>query len=122
MASLRILVVDDNALARAMLKEMLESRGHTVVAEAGDPAGAVKAFTSSKPDLVTLDLSLTDGEGSTVLDSIRKIDPKAKVIVISGNAQKKLVQQLLAAGASGFIEKPFQGEDLSREISRLVPS
>lgn len=118
---LRVLVVDDNDVARTMIKEILAGGGHQAVAEAESMDEALKAYEAHKPDLVTLDLSLIAGDGLTALKAIRQKDPKAKVIVISGNAQKKVREHVLAAGASGFIEKPFQAADLLGALNRLFP-
>lgn len=118
---LRVLIVDDNDIARTMIKEILANGGHQAVAEAESMEQALKAYEAHKPDLVTLDLSLLGGDGLAVLKSIRQKDGQAKVIVISGNSQKKMREHVLAAGASGFIEKPFEAKDLLGAVSRLFP-
>ena len=86
----KILVVDDSPVLRLMLQEMLESLGHQVIAQADTAAGALQAYKEHKPELVTLDVSLPDGNGLTVLKELRRIDPFAKVIMITGNDQKHL--------------------------------
>jgi two-component system chemotaxis response regulator CheY len=118
---IRVLVVDDNDIARTMIKEILQSSGHQTVAEAESMDEAVKAYEAHKPDLVTLDLSLLAGDGLAVLKAIRKMDGQAKVLVISGNSQKKMRSQVLAAGACGFIEKPFENKVLLDAVSRMFP-
>src|SRR4051812_40376437 len=115
--SLRILIVDDNPAIRFMLRDCIESNGHQVVAEAESSDAAVKAYSQHKPDVVTLDLSLSDGDGLTVLKSLRQIDEKAKVLVISGNTQKKVLESIYAAGAAGFLAKPI---DFSTFIAAVV--
>lgn len=115
----KVLIIDDNAAVRLILSGMLEELGHQVVGEAADADGAVKAYQALKPDFVTLDLSLsaTGGpDGSSVLDSLISTDAKARVIVISGNAQAKLRERLAAAGAKGFVAKPIQEEELKSAI------
>jgi two-component system chemotaxis response regulator CheY len=115
--ALRILIVDDSPAIRFMFRDFIESNGHQVVDEAENLEGAVKAFTEHKPDVVTLDLSLSDGDGLTVLKAIRKIDAKAKVLVISGNSQKKVLDSVYEAGAAGFLAKPV---DFSTLLAALV--
>ncbi len=116
----RILIVDDNAAVRLILSGLLEELGHQVVGEAADADAALKAYAELKPDLVTLDLSLSpsgDGDGSTVLAALRKADANARVIVISGNSQAKLRERLTAAGAKGFVAKPIQDQELAAAIA-----
>lgn len=119
----RILIVDDNAAVRLILSGMLEELGHKVVGEAADADAALAAYKELKPDLVTLDLSLSSSggaDGTTVLDALRKTDPGARVVVISGNAQAKLREQLAKAGAKGFVAKPIQEQELSAVITEAV--
>ncbi|MBI5243664.1 MAG: response regulator [Elusimicrobia bacterium] len=115
---LRVLVVDDAIMCRILLKEMLESLGHTMVAEAETGAAAIEQFSASKPDLVTLDISLPDMDGMAVLREIRLSNPKAKVILISGNDQDKIVAQARAIGAIGLLVKPFQREQLEAVLKK----
>lgn len=117
--SKRILIIDDNAAVRLILSGLLEELGHKVVGEAADAEAALKAYGELKPDLVTLDLSLSasgGADGSSVLEALRKSDASARVIVISGNAQAKLRERLTAAGAKGFVGKPIQEQELAAAI------
>ncbi len=116
----RVLIVDDNSAVRLILSGMLEELGHQVVGEAADAEAALKAYQALKPDLVTLDLSLSasgGADGVSVLDALIKADAKARVIVISGNAQAKLREKLAAAGAKGFVAKPIQEDELKTAIA-----
>lgn len=117
---LRILIVDDSPAIRLMLRDFLESAGHQIVDEAESLESAVKAYSQHKPDITTLDLSLAGGDGLTVLKAIRKIDIKAKILVISGNAQKKVVESVYAAGAAGFLTKPIDFPSLLAAIARAT--
>lgn len=119
----RILIVDDNAAVRLILSGMLEELGHQVVGEAADADAALKAYKELKPDLVTLDLSLSasgGSDGSMVLEALRKADAAARIIVISGNAQAKLRERLAAAGAKGFVAKPIQEQELTNAIAEAL--
>ncbi len=116
---MKFLVVDDSEAARFMLKSMLETLGHSVVGEAGSTEEAVEAYDKYKPEAVTLDLSLSRGNGLEVLKVLRGKGAVAKVIVISGNSQKKVQDELRALGASGFICKPFNLEELAAALKEL---
>ena len=117
---MRVLIVEDSPVARIMLAEMLGLRGHQMVAEADNELRAVEAYRKLKPDLVTLDLSLGTENGLHVLKSLRQIDSKARVLVISGNPQKGIVEQVMASGAAAFITKPFTIADLESAIARAA--
>jgi two-component system chemotaxis response regulator CheY len=117
---LRILIVDDSPATRFILRDVFEHNGHQVVDETETLDATVKAFTTHKPDVVTLDLSLTDCDGLTVLKELKKIDAKARVLVISGNAQKKVLEQVYASGAAGFLPKPFEPPDLLAAVAKAT--
>jgi two-component system chemotaxis response regulator CheY len=122
-APLRILIVDDNAAVRMILSDLLADLGHQVVGEAEDLKAALAAYDKHKPDLVTLDLSLSalvGGDGLSVLKALRQQDAGAKVIVVSGNSQKKVYEQLEKEGASAFVPKPIKETDLIAAIARAT--
>ena len=117
---LRVLIIDDNEAIRMILTDMLLDLGHQVVAEAESQEAALAAFAEHKPDLVTLDLSLSasgGGDGITVLKALQKADPKVRVIVISGNAQNKVKATVDAAGAMAFISKPINEAELAAAVA-----
>ncbi len=117
---LRTLIVDDSVATRMLLRDMLESAGHQVLAEAENQDEAVKAYAAHKPDVTTLDLSLAQGDGLSVLKAIRQLDAKAKVVVISGNSQQKVLEMIQAAGATGFLAKPFKIDELIAAVERAA--
>jgi two-component system chemotaxis response regulator CheY len=117
---LRVLVVDDNEAVRMILTDMLLDLGHQVVGEAEDAEAALVAYGKLRPDLVTLDLSLSavgGADGLSVLRALRKSDPTARVIVISGNYQKKIVEQVEKDGGAAVVPKPIKQEALIEAIS-----
>ncbi len=113
--ALRILVVDDSPVSRILITEMVRENGHQVVAEAENLAQVLAAYKTHKPDVVTLDLSLASEDGLTILKALRQFDPKAKIVVISGNSQTKVIDEITAAGA-GYVPKPFTQEDLIKAL------
>ncbi|MFA5139111.1 MAG: response regulator [Elusimicrobiota bacterium] len=118
--SLRVLVVDDSSMYRELLKVMLEGLGHTLVGEAETGADAVAQFASAKPDLVTLDISLPDMDGLAVLREIRRSNPRAKVILVTGNDQGKIVAQARTLGALALLVKPFHVEQLEDALKKAA--
>jgi len=115
----RILVVDDSPVLRIMLQEMLQSLGHQVIAEAASAAEAIQAFRAHKPDLVTLDISLPDKDGLTVLKELKRIDINAKVLIVTGNDQKALEADAVALKALGVLHKPFDSDELASMFEKL---
>jgi two-component system chemotaxis response regulator CheY len=118
----RVLVVDDNPVIRVIIKGMLADHGYDVVAEAEDMGGALEAYKAHKPDVVTLDFSLVKDNGLALLKNLRQMDSQANVLIVSGTAQGKMVDMLRAAGAAGYIPKPFTSAELIAAITAICPS
>jgi len=118
--SKRILVVDDAAFMRMMVKEILTKNGFEVVGEASDGVQAVEKFNEFRPDLVTLDITMPEMDGITALKEIKKIDPNAKVIMCSAMGQQAMVIDAIQAGAKDFIVKPFQADRVIEAISKAL--
>ena len=104
----RILVVDDAAYMRLMLKKIIIDAGHEVVGEAGNGEEAVTKFKELSPDLTTLDITMPVQDGLDALKEIMEIDPTARVIMCSAYGQQPKVVECMKAGALDFVVKPFQ--------------
>ena len=117
---MQVLIIDDDADSRDALHEMLISLQHVVVAEADNMSAAIDAYQRNRPDLVTLDVAMPDADGLTVLEALRKLDPKARVIVISGQTQRSILDALKKAGALGFVTKPFSLAELKATFGALA--
>ncbi len=116
----RVLIVDDAAFMRRVLRDIIEEAGHEVVQEATTGEDAVAQYQRVHPDLVTLDLVMPGEGGQAALRNILEHDPEARVIVVSAVGQKKEVEQALEAGASDFLVKPFEKEAVVATMSRLL--
>lgn len=116
----RILVVDDAAFMRMMIKEILTKNGYTVVGEASDGVQAVEKYKELKPDLVTMDITMPEMDGIAALKEIRKVDSSAKVIMCSAMGQQAMVIDAIQAGARDFIVKPFQADRVIEAIRKTV--
>ena len=114
----KVLIIDDSPVMRIMLSEMLTSLGHAVVAEAESGAAGLKAFKEKKPDLVTLDISLPGENGLSVLEKLRRADPAARVLVVTGNDQKAVEDKAMALKALGVLHKPFDEGELAATLER----
>lgn len=113
----RVLVVDDSMLMRRMIADSLADAGWEIVAEAGDGEEAVRLFEQHRPQAVTMDIVMPGTNGLVALEGILKIDPNAKVVVISALNQTKMISEAIRKGAFDFIAKPFMPEQLQQTLA-----
>ncbi|MDQ0214291.1 two-component system chemotaxis response regulator CheY [Oikeobacillus pervagus] len=118
----RILIVDDAAFMRMMVKDILSKNGYEVVGEAADGAQAVEKYKELTPDLVTMDITMPEKDGISALKDIKAHDPNAKVIMCSAMGQQAMVIDAIQAGAKDFIVKPFQADRVIEAISKALGS
>jgi two-component system chemotaxis response regulator CheY len=116
----RILIVDDAAFMRMMLKDILTKNGYTVVGEAENGLVAIEKYKELKPDLVTMDITMPEMDGITAVKEIKKIDPGAKIIMCSAMGQQAMVIDSIQAGAQDFIVKPFQPERVLEAVEKVL--
>lgn len=116
----RIMVVDDAAFMRMTLKKMLEAHGHEMVAEAENGLDAIKKFMEVKPDITLLDITMPEMNGVQALEGIKKVDPDARVIMVSAMGQQSMVAQAIQFGAKDFIVKPFEESRLLAAVDRVL--
>lgn len=115
-----VLVVDDAAFMRMMLKDILEKNGFKVVGEAANGEEAVKKYKDLKPDVVTMDITMPVLDGIKAAKKIKKIDPEAKILMVSAMGQEKLIIESIEAGAEDFIVKPFQPGKVVEAVKKCV--
>ncbi|HWR07863.1 response regulator [Sporomusa sp.] len=116
---MKVLIVDDAIFMRVTLKQMLEKNGYNVVGDARNGTEGVQKYHELQPDLVTMDITMPEMDGLAALKEIRQINPKAKVLMISGMGQERHVKEAVLAGACGFILKPFNEEQVIRGLSKF---
>ena len=115
----RILVVDDSGLARRRARTILEDAGFEVL-EAEDGIAALESYFVAKPDLVLLDLVMKGMYGLDVLSKLRELDPAAKIIVVSADVQTSSHDLVADAGASGFVVKPFEADEIVAKVTATL--
>jgi two-component system, chemotaxis family, chemotaxis protein CheY len=116
----RILIVDDAAFMRMMIRDILTKNGYEVVGEAQDGVQAIEKYKELNPDLITMDITMPEMDGITALKEIRKIDTNAKVIMCSAMGQQAMVIDAIQAGAKDFIVKPFQADRVIEAIKKTL--
>ena len=115
-----VLIVDDAAFMRMMLKDILLRGGYQVVGEAENGQRAIELYKELKPDLVTMDITMPELDGISALKEIRAYDPDAVVIMCSAMGQQALVIDAIGAGAKDFIVKLFQPERVLEAVKKAV--
>ncbi|SET41386.1 two-component system, chemotaxis family, response regulator CheY [Salinibacillus kushneri] len=116
----KVLIVDDAAFMRMMIKDILEKNNFEVVGEAQDGNEAVEKYQELQPDLVTLDITMPEKDGITALKEIKENDPNAKIIMCSAMGQQAMVIEAIQTGAKDFIVKPFQGDRVIEAINKTL--
>jgi two-component system chemotaxis response regulator CheY len=106
--AINVLIVDDLAFIKIVLRDILEKSGFRVVGEASNGAQAITMYQDTRPDVVLMDITMPDMDGLTALKKIREIDPAACIIICSALGQQRLIMQAIQLGAKDFIVKPFQ--------------
>ena len=115
----KILLVDDAAFMRMMLKNTLSQAGYTDLIEAEDGVKAVEAYTAEKPDLVFMDITMPNKDGLETLKEIKAMDPGATVVMCSAMGQETMVMDSIKSGAKDFIVKPFKPERVLSTVKKI---
>jgi len=116
----KILIVDDAAFMRMMIKDILSKNGYEVVGDAENGARAVEKYKDLTPDLVIMDITMPEVDGITAVKEIKKINGEAKIIMCSAMGQQAMVIESIQAGARDFIVKPFQAERVVEAVKKVI--
>ena len=116
----KILLVDDAAFMRKVIKDTLSKAGYTDLHEAVDGADAVEKYNSLKPDLVLMDITMPNMDGLEALKAIRAADGNANVVMCSAMGEETMVIDAIRSGAKDFIVKPFKGERVLKTVTSIV--
>lgn len=117
-----ILICDDSAFMRMILKKVLTENGHTIVAEAADGMEAVQLHRQYKPDLTTMDITMPKIEGIEAVRLIHEEEPLARIIMVTAIGQRAIIAEAIKAGASDFIVKPFEPAKVIETVNKILGS
>ena len=117
--SLKILIADDSKTIRKIMRLQLEEMGHEVIAEANNGHEAVEMYFKHSPDLITMDMQMPDMNGLEAVTTIKKVDKKVKIIMITAHGQKDLVMGSIKQGVSDYVLKPITTEKLEASIKKI---
>ena len=115
-----ILICDDAAFMRMMIKDILTKNGYDIAGEAENGQVAVDKYSETKPDLVMMDITMPEKDGIQALKEIKAKDPSANVIMCSAMGQQAMVIESIQAGAKDFIVKPFQADRVLEAVKKVV--
>lgn len=117
---MRVLLADDSLFVRSCLRKIIEGAGHQVVGEAGNGSEAAEVYSRTRPDVVTMDITMPEVDGLEAIKIIKEIDPDAKIIVISAMGLDPILKEAFSRGARGFITKPFLPDRVIRELEAVT--
>lgn len=112
----KILIVDNAPYARKLLRTKFEEHGHTVIGEAENVKEAIEYYWKFKPDLVSMDMMLTAESGIDGIRALIKLDPNARIIVISAMADKDTISRALSYGAKSYSTKASDWHSIEEAI------
>mgnify|MGYP001156298641 FL=1 len=115
-----ILICDDAAFMRMMIKDILTKHGYNIVGEAENGAKAVEKYAELKPDLVLMDITMPEMDGIEALKKIKAADANASIIMCSAMGQQAMVIESIQSGAKDFIVKPFQADRVLEAVQKVV--
>lgn len=115
-----VLVVDDAAFMRKVIKDVLTKGNYNVIAEASNGLEAVQLYKEHTPDIVLMDITMPEMDGIAALKEIISVNAEAKVVMCSAMGQKAMVIESIQAGAKDFIVKPFQSEKVIETLQKIV--
>ncbi|WP_366922966.1 response regulator [Metallumcola ferriviriculae] len=116
----KVLIVDDAAFMRMMIKDILLKNGYEVVGEATNGAVAVELYKEMEPDVVTMDITMPEMDGIAAVKQILDIDSSARIIMCSAMGQQMMVMEAIQAGAKDFIVKPFQQDRVLQALQKAL--
>lgn len=118
----KIMICDDAAFMRMLIKDTLQKAGYTDIVEAADGKIAYEMFASEKPDLIFMDITMPNMTGIEALAAIKQSCPMAQVVMCSAMGQEAMVMEAIKLGAMDFIVKPFKPDRLLTTVKKILPN
>ena len=115
-----VMLVDDAAFMRMMLKDILGNNGYQIIGEAENGMVAVDKYSELKPDITIMDITMPEMDGLQAVKEIRTKDPQAKIIMCSAMGQQTMVIEAIQSGAKDFVVKPFQPERVLEAVGKAL--
>ena len=116
----KIMIVDDAAFMRMMIKNTLTKNGFSDFVEAQDGAEAVEKYAAEKPDMVFMDITMPNMDGLQALKKIKEGNPDARIVMCTAMGQQSMVVEAIKYGAKDFIVKPFNAERIVEAVNQIL--
>lgn len=116
----KLLITDDALIIREMIKETAIGAGWEIVGEAADGQQAIERYIELRPDVCTVDIVMPGFDGLHAVRGIRAVNPAARIVVVSAIEQKQVLAEAFKLGASDFIVKPFQRDNLVATLEQQL--
>jgi two-component system, chemotaxis family, chemotaxis protein CheY len=116
----RGIIIDDSKFMRNIIKTTLVAGGHEIIGEADNGTDGLEMYKSLKPDFATMDITMMGKDGLETVADITKIDPHAKIVVVSAMSEKALRLNQKNINARAFITKPFDKKQLLDTINKVL--
>ncbi len=116
----KVLIVDDASVVRLMIKKALKEGDFEIVGEAVNGIDALSKYKELRPDIVTMDITMPEADGIQATKDIIAFDENAKVVIMSGIEQKKMLWQAIKAGAASYIVKPFENDRVISTLNEVI--
>ncbi|QKG79950.1 response regulator [Tenuifilum thalassicum] len=116
----KILLVDDSALSRRLMKKALRQIANLQIIEVSDSLVVLETFLHESPDLILLDLTMEGINGLELLAKIKELNPNQKVIIASADIQKATIEEAMQKGAFGYITKPFNEAEIIQKVESAL--
>lgn len=120
MSKAKIVIVDDSLFSRALTRDILKSKGFEVVGEAGCLEEVISVVSETKPDLVTMDITMPGADGFQCTKEVHNIDPNIKVIIASSMMDDEIIKKAKDHKVVGYVQKPIDEEELITVINRVM--
>jgi two-component system chemotaxis response regulator CheY len=118
--AIRVMAVDDSPITRKMIKKALEPEGFEIIGEAGNGRDAVELYQKTKPDVITMDITMPIMDGLQAAQAIKKQNPAQKIIMLSAMSDNDIVAEARGWGIVHFCAKPFKPEEIVEKIMRVI--
>ena len=115
-----VMVVDDAAFMRMMLKDILNNNGYQVIGEAENGVVAIERYMELKPGITIMDITMPEMDGLQAVKEIRSKDPSARIVMCSAMGQQAMVIEAIQSGAKDFVVKPFQADRVLEAVAKAL--
>ncbi len=116
----KIMIIDDSLVARMSLKSCIPKDSGHEIKEGSDGSAAIALYQTFKPDLTFMDLTMPGMDGMAALAEIRRLDPTAKVIILTADIQTRTIERVMELGAFGLLKKPPVKEAVRAELEKTL--